>query len=67
MSAEKPERRRRPIYTRPSSEEGFEQDFISLDAERDACEAHPHFADAETTGNRNMEGVGWSPVPSAKT
>src|ERR1700760_421744 len=27
------------IYTRKSSEEGLEQDFNSLDAQRDACEA----------------------------
>jgi hypothetical protein len=29
------------IYTRKSSEEGLEQDFNSLDAQREACEAHP--------------------------
>jgi len=28
------------IYTRKSSEEGLEQDFNSLDAQRDACEAY---------------------------
>jgi hypothetical protein len=27
------------IYTRKSSEEGIEQDFNSLDAQREACEA----------------------------
>ena len=27
------------IYTRKSSEEGLEQDFNSLDAQREACEA----------------------------
>ena len=28
-----------PIYTRKSSEEGLEQDFNSLHAQREACEA----------------------------
>jgi DNA invertase Pin-like site-specific DNA recombinase len=31
--------RRCAIYTRKSSEEGLEQDFNSLHAQRDACEA----------------------------
>ena len=31
--------RRCAVYTRKSSEEGLEQDFNSLDAQRDACEA----------------------------
>ena len=32
--------RRCAIYTRKSSEEGLEQEFNSLDAQRDACEAY---------------------------
>ena len=28
------------VYTRKSSEEGLEQEFNSLDAQRDACEAY---------------------------
>ncbi|MBK7952317.1 MAG: recombinase family protein [Deltaproteobacteria bacterium] len=38
----KPETRTRrcAIYTRKSSEEGLEQDFNSLDAQREACEAY---------------------------
>jgi len=28
------------IYTRKSSEEGLEQDFNSLDAQREACSAY---------------------------
>lgn len=28
------------IYTRKSSEEGLEQDFNSLDAQHEACEAY---------------------------
>ena len=41
----KKERRRSPklrcaIYTRKSSEDGLEQDFNSLDAQREACEAY---------------------------
>ena len=31
--------RRCAIYTRKSTEEGLEQDFNSLDAQREACEA----------------------------
>ena len=34
------ERHRCAIYTRKSSEEGLEQDFNSLDAQREACEAY---------------------------
>jgi len=34
-----PDRRRCAIYTRKSSEEGLEQDFNSLHAQREACEA----------------------------
>ena len=30
------------IYTRKSSEEGLEQEFNSLDAQREACEALSH-------------------------
>ena len=33
-------RRRCAIYTRKSTEEGLEQDFNSLDAQREACEAY---------------------------
>ena len=35
-------RARCAIYTRKSSEEGLEQDFNSLDAQREACEGHCH-------------------------
>ncbi len=35
-----PERRRCAIYTRKSTEEGLEQDFNSLHAQREACEAY---------------------------
>src|SRR5262245_58553758 len=34
-----PARLRCAIYTRKSNEEGLEQDFNSLDAQREACEA----------------------------
>jgi hypothetical protein len=33
-------KRRCAIYTRKSSEEGLEQEFNSLDAQREACEAY---------------------------
>lgn len=39
MKAAKPIRLRCAIYTRKSSEEGLEQDFNSLHAQREACEA----------------------------
>ncbi len=40
MPAVEPRCRRCAIYTRKSSEEGLEQDFNSLDAQREACEAY---------------------------
>ncbi len=36
----KPKRQRCAIYTRKSTEAGLEQDFNSLDAQREACEAY---------------------------
>ena len=42
-----------PIYTRKSSEEGLEQSFNSLDAQRDACEAYI----------ASQKHEGWSVVP----
>ena len=33
-------RQRCAIYTRKSTEDGLEQDFNSLDAQREACEAY---------------------------
>ena len=38
--AEPPPQRRCAIYTRKSTEEGLEQAFNSLDAQREACEAY---------------------------
>src|SRR5687767_8695929 len=43
-------KRRCAIYTRKSSEEGLEQDFNSLDAQREACEAYI----------RSQKSAGWS-------
>lgn len=43
------------IYTRKSSEEGLEQNFNSLDAQREACEAYI----------RSQAHEGWVPVPTA--
>lgn len=40
MSDTPPRRLRCAIYTRKSSEEGLEQEFNSLDAQREACEAY---------------------------
>ena len=47
--------RRCAIYTRKSSEEGLEQDFNSLDAQREACDAYI----------RSQAGEGWKPVRSS--
>ncbi len=40
MSADRPKRLSCAIYTRKSSEEGLDQAFNSLDAQREACEAY---------------------------
>ncbi len=40
MAAAMPRHRRCATYTRKSSEEGLEQDFNSLDAQRESCEAY---------------------------
>ena len=40
------------IYTRKSSEEGLEQSFNSLDAQREACEAYI----------RSQKHEGWAPL-----
>jgi site-specific DNA recombinase len=47
-----PAKLRCAIYTRKSSEEGLEQDFNSLDAQREACEAFV----------ASQKHEGWSPV-----
>jgi DNA invertase Pin-like site-specific DNA recombinase len=44
--------RRCAVYTRKSTEEGLEQDFNSLDAQREACEAYI----------RSQAGEGWKPI-----
>ena len=43
------------IYTRKSSEEGLEQDYNSLHAQREACEAFV----------RSQTGEGWRPIKTA--
>ena len=43
------------IYTRKSSEEGLEQDFNSLHAQREACEAYV----------LSQTGEGWAALPTA--
>ena len=47
-------RRRCAIYTRKSSEEGLEQAFNSLDAQREACEAYI----------RSQRHEGWELLPT---
>src|SRR4051812_31753634 len=46
-------RHRCAIYTRKSSEEGLQQDFNSLDAQREACEAFI----------RSQKHAGWVALP----
>jgi DNA invertase Pin-like site-specific DNA recombinase len=48
------ERHRCAIYTRKSSEEGLEQDFNSLDAQREACEAYI----------KSQKAAGWIALPA---
>lgn len=43
------------IYTRKSSEEGLEQDFNSLHAQREACEAFV----------LSQKSLGWTLIPTA--
>jgi hypothetical protein len=43
------------VYTRKSSEEGLEQDFNSLHAQREACEAYI----------RSQQGEGWKLIATA--
>jgi DNA invertase Pin-like site-specific DNA recombinase len=49
-----PSRIRCAIYTRKSSEEGLEQSFNSLDAQREACEAYV----------LSQKQEGWLPIPT---
>ncbi len=53
-----PTRRRCAIYTRKSSEEGLDQAFNSLDAQREACEA----CEAYIASQRHE---GWQALPTA--
>ena len=49
--------RRGAIYTRESSEEGLEQEFNSLHAQREACEAFV----------KSQAGEGWRLIPNPRT
>jgi site-specific DNA recombinase len=55
MEQAKPSVRRCAVYTRKSSEEGLEQDFNSLHAQREACEAFI----------KSQAGEGWRLVKTA--
>ena len=55
MKQAKPSVRRCAVYTRKSSEEGLEQDFNSLHAQREACEAYI----------RSQQGEGWRLIKTA--
>src|SRR5271157_2240902 len=55
MTLAKPMVRRCAVYTRKSSEEGLEQDFNSLHAQREACEAFI----------KSQAGEGWHLIKTA--
>jgi DNA invertase Pin-like site-specific DNA recombinase len=55
MQRAKPRTRRCAIYTRKSSEEGLQQDFNSLHAQREACEAFI----------KSQAGEGWRLIKTA--
>jgi site-specific DNA recombinase len=55
MEPGKASSRRCAIYTRKSSEEGLEQDFNSLHAQREACESYI----------KSQQGEGWRLVKTA--
>ena len=55
MESDKASKRRCAIYTRKSSEEGLEQDFNSLQAQREACESYI----------KSQQGEGWRLVKTA--
>ena len=54
MAKDKVRTRRCAIYTRKSSEEGLDQDFNSLDAQREACAAYV----------QSQVGEGWKLLPT---
>lgn len=54
MTERRPTRMRCAIYTRKSSEEGLEQAFNSLHAQREACEAYV----------KSQQHEGWSVIPT---
>src|SRR5260221_14463046 len=55
MERSKPKIRRCAVYTRKSSEEGLEQEFNSLHAQREACEAYI----------KSQAGEGWRLIKTA--
>ena len=55
MERDKAAVRRCAVYTRKSSEEGLEQDFNSLHAQREACEAFI----------KSQQGEGWKLIKTA--
>lgn len=54
LSRQQTKRSRCAIYTRKSTEEGLEQDFNSLDAQREACAAFI----------QSQKHEGWSVLPT---
>src|SRR5579871_6818723 len=54
IGSDKPKAYRCAVYTRKSSEEGLDQSFNSLDAQREACEAYV----------KSQSHEGWSSIPT---
>jgi len=71
MSADRKPMMRCAIYTRKSSEEGLEQSFNSLDAQREACEAfiasqrHEAGSDSDAYDDGGSPVARWSGRPEA--
>ena len=55
MSPESARSLRCAVYTRKSTEHGLDQEFNSLDAQREACEAYI----------KSQASLGWKLLPSA--
>ena len=68
MPRAEPSRKRCAIYTRKSSEEGLDQEFNSLAAQREACEAYIYSQRHEgwVVARAHYDDGGFSPTPSLR-
>jgi hypothetical protein len=64
MTASTRSRVRCAIYTRKSSEEGLEQSFNSLQAQREACEAYIASQRHEASASGCIQNLGSKPLVS---